>query len=135
MSERPPEFHTDLSAEQSYANYLRLDLLLAARLVERFVVLRRWLCGTQDLDTQILVSRRIEHLVDVGAQLRVRVRRGELAVPRILVESNRDLARGIRDRERTHDGVLVQRIARPASFDARSTASSATTRQMSCEGL
>lgn len=31
MSERPPEFHTDLSAEQSYANYLRLDLLLAAQ--------------------------------------------------------------------------------------------------------
>jgi len=31
MSEREPEFHTDLSAEQSYANYLRLDRLLAAQ--------------------------------------------------------------------------------------------------------
>src|SRR5512147_232458 len=31
MSDRKPEFHTDLSAEQSYASYLRLDLLLAAQ--------------------------------------------------------------------------------------------------------
>ena len=31
MSEPESGYHTDLSAETSYANYLRLDLLLAAQ--------------------------------------------------------------------------------------------------------
>jgi hypothetical protein len=31
MSEPEPGFHTDLSADTSYAGYLRLDLLLAAQ--------------------------------------------------------------------------------------------------------